>query len=263
MANRALPWEQVPEEWKEQFWRFVPADLHFLVRHRAVTLKTVVTWLRASKEEIERRFTQDRRSAAKWMFEQEKEALICYPTELGEITRPSHEADKEVDRVLLWHGPEAKQNDAEPTVENTGTPEDAPPDENRWRSWINWQMARYFFKYEVTGRNVPIGGGEIVHGLENEMLIDGPLLILEVPRDEGRNERAVRIARELTAPDADGREDYRLKMPYVEGKPNLSKALYEKVSYSLGVGPNRTRDILVEGGFELPDDLTWNRKPES
>lgn len=244
-----LPWEKIPWEYLRQLYMFVPPDLYYLLGIGAQELSSAVERIRAGLEEARRLFDESSTSAENSFYDEQKAALRHYPTE----------GSQGKDLKLVWHYETGFEERVTPDGPDVKAPADALSPEERWTHWANWKAAEYMFCHEIDGIGLPTGKMTYPGGMN---LIRGPLLVLEVPRDEDRTERAVRLAREWTADGAPRREDFRLKR-CVAGGPNIPGPLAEKVAFHIGVvGKNSVRDILVSGGFRLPDDLTWVKKPK-
>lgn len=258
---KVLPWDRLPSEWKRQIRKFVPPDLFYLLTIGAEDLGAAVERISTGLAEVRRLFDENPDSLVDWVTAEQDAALARVPREL---------LGKEGQTIAFeWiHSPHRlppEERELPPeegeTCEVSGAdiqePEGIKPREERWTHWANWKTASYFMQHEIEGRG--LGTAAEKFGL---LQLDGPLLVDSLPDDEDRNERAVRLAREWTAPGAEGREKYRLSR-YVTGGPNIPGALALKVGYHIGVGKSSARNILAKGGYEHPDNLTWVKKPRA
>lgn len=251
MANKPkpLPWEKIPKEYKRQLYLFVPQDLFWLLGEGREDLGGAVEYIRAGLEEVRRLFDEERLGAKRWLHEQKDAALECYPIEHRRhmeggteyLELKSGYDDSRGEQVFKWKG--TSISGLLEFITAGESPDWAPPSDERWRRWINWQAARYFFQNEVDGRGVP--DGDLIFG---SMKFDGPLLVDSMPGGEDRTEKVVRMARALTAPEAEGRERFR-----------TIKALIEELRYYFSESPATLRRDLIRGGYDHPADLTWVR----
>lgn len=255
-------WERIPREYKRQLYAFLAFDHFHAIREGRAKLNEAVDWIGYALDEIEEVHDQDgERAAVEWMKEKQSEALQCYSVAHRRYTEAGmtylHVAngfdDTRGDVVFIWKGTSigGKQDVETPTEKLPG----AKAPMKRWVPWINWMGAQYFFQNDVADSSW-------IPAFWYEDLRFDELLITAMPVEDD-NEIAALWASKLTALGADGREDFRLRIPTKSG-PNYPDTLVERVGELIAVEAKSTvRDRLKRGGYEHPADLRRPKKPGS
>ncbi len=137
-----------------------------------------------------------------------------------------------------------------PGTPSRGRP-DVPPEPASYRPYTLVQSFKWLlFKHGIYGaspKNRPLRTLA-----KDELLITGPNLEGQSPE-----ERAFRIADELTRPSNSERFTFRMERKSGSAGPNIPRALAAAVAEQMGVSGSSARRYLIKSGFEMPADLLF------